>query len=377
MDQTQPNICIITPPFPFGGVTPLSNLLDILSSFSNSVIVITGITLFNPVKKPNTQIYSYKTQWLEKHKGFIKALNHIHIQLDISYHLIKYAKNADIWIFFLDSHVFLLPVLIARLLRKKTVFALTASISEQSKTDNNFLKKVAISQEPITLKLADFIILYSPLLIEKWNLQEYVHKILIAHDHFLSLTKFRVDINPHDRLPIIGYIGRLSPEKGVQNFVQALPAILNDKKEFRVLIGGDGRLKENIEATLKAEKLMDSVDLPGWVSNEDYPNYLNRLKLFILPSYSEGLPYSILEAMACETPVLATSVGAIPDVITDGKTGFLMKDNSPECIAENVIRALNSPDLEKIAKNGRLFVENTFTFDKTVENWKRILQMIE
>jgi glycosyltransferase involved in cell wall biosynthesis len=377
MDQTQPNICIITPPFPFGGVTPLSDLLDIISRFSNPVVVITGITLFKSIKKPNSQIYIYKTQWLEKHKGFIKALNHIHIQLDISYHLLKYGKNADIWIFFLDSHVFLLPVFIARLLRKKTVFALTASVSEQSKTDNNFLKNVAISQEPITFKLADFIILYSPILIEKWNLQNYVHKILIAHHHFLSLTKFRVEINPHDRMPIIGYIGRLSPEKGIQNFVEALPAILNDKKEFRVLIGGDGRLKKDIEAAIQAEKLMDVIDLPGWISHEDTPQYLNQLKLFILPSYSEGLPYAILEAMACETPVLATAVGAIPDVITDGKTGFLMKDNSPECIAENVIRALNSPDLERIAKNGRLFVENTFTFDKSVENWKRIIRMVE
>lgn len=377
MDKKQQNICIITPPFPFGGVTPLSDLLEILSSFSNPVVVITGITLFRSVKKPNSQIYVYKTQWLEKNKGFIKALNHLHIQLDISYHLLKYAKNADIWIFFLDSHAFLLPVCIARLLRKKTVFALTSSISEQSKTDNNFLKNIAISQEPVTFKLADFIILYSPLLIEKWNLQNYAHKILIAHHHFLSLTKFRVDINPHDRLPVIGYIGRLSPEKGVQNFVQALPAILNDQKEFRVLIGGDGRLKKNIEEAIQEEKLMDLVDLPGWISNEDTPKYLNLLKLFILPSYSEGLPYAILEAMACETPVLATSVGAIPDVVADGKTGFLMKDNSPECIAENVIRALNSPDLERIDKNGRLFVENTFTFDKSVENWKEIIRMIE
>ena len=82
----------------------------------------------------------------------------------------------------------------------------------------------------------------------------------------------------------------------------------------------------------------------------------------------------MLEAMGCGTPVLATPVGAIPDVIIDGKTGFIMENNSPECIAENVIRALNSPDLERIAENGRRFVEENFSFEKTVENWKRILQ---
>ena len=82
-------------------------------------------------------------------------------------------------------------------------------------------------------------------------------------------------------------------------------------------------------------------------------------------------------AMACATLVIATPVGAIPDVIIDGKTGFIMENNSPECIAENVIRALNSPDLERIAEEGRRFVEEYYTFERTVENWKSILQSIE
>ena len=373
MNKIPRNICIITPPIGKAGISPLSNLVDVIASSSNSVVVITGNKHFKSVKKPNTQTHIYKTQWLEKSNRFIKTFNHIHIQLDISYNLIKCANNANIWIYFLDSHAFLLPVLVARLLRKKTIFLLAASISGTSKTNNTFLVKAANVQESITLKLADFIIVYSPILIEKWHLQKYAYKISIAHEHFLFLNKFRVETNPHDRPPIIGYIGRLSAEKGVQHFVQALPAILNDRKELRVLIGGDGLLKKSIEAALQAEKLLDYIEITGWISHDNLPTYLNRLRLLIIPSYSEGLPNIMLEAMACETPVLATAVGAIPDVIIDGKTGFLMGDNSPECIAENVIRALSSPDLERIAKNGRLFVEENFTFEKTVENWTRIL----
>ena len=67
--------------------------------------------------------------------------------------------------------------------------------------------------------------------------------------------------------------------------------------------------------------------------------------------------------MHCGTPVLATSVGAIPSIIKDGETGFIMKDNSPECIAENVIRALNGPNLNEIAKNARALVERDFTYE--------------
>jgi glycosyltransferase involved in cell wall biosynthesis len=84
----------------------------------------------------------------------------------------------------------------------------------------------------------------------------------------------------------------------------------------------------------------------------------------------------MLEAMACGTPILASPVGAIPDLIKDGETGFIMADNSPECIARNIIRALNHPYLEKIADNGRALVEKEFTFEKAVERYRELLNSL-
>ena len=96
----------------------------------------------------------------------------------------------------------------------------------------------------------------------------------------------------------------------------------------------------------------------------------------MIPSQFEGLPNILLEAMACGTLVLATPVGAIPDVIVDGRTGFIMEDNSPDCIAKNVTRVLNSSDSEQVAENGRRFVEEHFTFEHAVARWKEVLEGI-
>jgi glycosyltransferase involved in cell wall biosynthesis len=106
---------------------------------------------------------------------------------------------------------------------------------------------------------------------------------------------------------------------------------------------------------------------------DEIPKYLNELKLLVLPSYTEGLPNTMLEAMACGTPVLATAVGAVPDIIKDGETGFIMEDNSPDCIARNVLRALSHPNLEQIADNAHSLVEKEFTYEAAVRKYETVL----
>jgi glycosyltransferase involved in cell wall biosynthesis len=103
------------------------------------------------------------------------------------------------------------------------------------------------------------------------------------------------------------------------------------------------------------------------------PDYFNELKLLVVPSYSEGLPGTLLEAMACGTPALATPVGGIAEVIKDGETGFLLPDNSPQSIAQNVIRVLNYPNLAQIADNARALIEREYSFQAAVERYRRIL----
>jgi len=77
--------------------------------------------------------------------------------------------------------------------------------------------------------------------------------------------------------------------------------------------------------------------------------------------------------MTCGTPVLATPVGSIPDIIIHEKTGFILPDNSPESIKDSIIKGLNYPDLNSVIDNGKCLVENKFSFEKAVESYALIL----
>ena len=215
------------------------------------------------------------------------------------------------------------------------------------------------------------IIVYSNRLIADYSLERWKNKIHIAYHHSIDHNVYIKNVNYNERNRVIGYVGRFSEEKGIIQFIQATKEIVKSNDGVQFLVIGDGNLRPSIIRSVQANNLNDIVALPGWISHEHLPDYLNQLKLLVIPSDTEGLPNIMLEAMACGTPVLATPVGAIPDVIIDGKTGFIMEKNTPECIADNVNRALNSSDLDQIAENGRMFVKENFKVEKVIQKWEK------
>lgn len=368
-------IGIITFPIKKNGITPLSNLVDITSNLCPKAYLITGGEGYIHFQN-DRRLATYNITHTGSHSILKRIYKYLVIQLQIAKIILTLRHDVTTWIFFIGGSGLIIPLIAAKVVGKRTYLLLAGS--EKRGADVAY-KCFALPVRFLISTgycIADKIVVYSASLIRAWDLSMYRNKILIAHEHFFDLNLFTVTTPLADRPPLIGYIGSLGEVKGVLNFTLALPTTLNDQQDLRVLIGGDGDLKETIASSLQEQGVSTRVDLPGWISHDDLPRYLNQLRLLVLPSYTEGLPNIMLEAMACGTPVLATPVGAIPDVIVDGKTGFIMENNTPECIAENVIRALNSPDLERIAEAGKRYVEENFTFDKTVKNWKRILEEI-
>lgn len=371
----KPNSGILTFPIGKAGIAPLSNLIDVLYPLTNHIYLITGNAGYD-FFKGNEKIHTYGI----RHKGgsnvFTRIMKYTCTQLRISYKLAKIGGNVDIWIFSVGGDILVLPMLTAKILRKKIVLAFANSSIQSFKSANdNFFKLIEILSK-ITCALSDRIIVYSENLVKEFKLRKYRKKILIAPRHFVNLDEFKMTKQLNERENLIGYIGRLTEEKGVLNFVKAIPRILKQRDDLKFLVGGDGQLRDEIERYLKKENLEDKVKFTGWIRHDDLPKYLNNLKLIVIPSYTEAGPLILFEAMACGTPAIATLVGSVPDLIEDGKTGFILKNNSSECIAENVIRVLEHPNLDEITKNARNIIEEKYTYEAAVERYRKILENI-
>ncbi|MCK4250324.1 glycosyltransferase family 4 protein, partial [candidate division WOR-3 bacterium] len=308
------NIVIITSPLNRIAQNFLLRYIKIFQAFSGEIYAITGGT-FSKSDIFNKGVYIEEVRHMGGKGIANRIFQYILTQLKISYLLVK-KRDADVYVFFLGQAL-ILPILTLKIMRKKIILAMGGSYLKLCESKNDYLLLPLKIIEKISCKLSDHIIVYSENIIKDWDLEKYKNKISIAHHHFFDFDKFKIKKKLEERDNLVGYIGRLSEEKGTLNFVKAIPKILKERNEIEFLIGGDGQLRDKIERYLEGESLNDKIKLTGWIPDEEFSTYLNELKLFVLPSYTEGLPYTLLEAMACGTPVLATPVGAIPDVIKD------------------------------------------------------------
>lgn len=140
------------------------------------------------------------------------------------------------------------------------------------------------------------------------------------------------DVNPggeeRQDPPLIASMGLVGERKGTDVLIEAL-AMLPGSVEWRAVIGGDGEV-EKYRLMADAAGLRDKISFLGWVTEKEVDLWLNRASLFVLPSRAENQPIAILEAMARGLPVVATSIGAIPEQVIDGQTGILVPPGEAE-----------------------------------------------
>lgn len=383
-------ICVVSFPMPSAIVVNvfLYNLVEILEPICERVYVVASNIPKDRAFSNKIRIHDVKTamhfrdtirpMWWST---ILQLFKIIIIQMKMCLVLTKISKEIDIVIFYVGGANLFFPLLMAKILRKK-VLLLVAGLDSRGyrKAHNNRLFSIGGTfttllsiLERANLSLSDTLITQSESAAEFSNLGRYKQKLVFTGARYINTDSFQIKKELNERKKLIGYIGRVHEGKGVMDFVKAMPLILERHKDMEFLIGGDGPAYDEIKEELRNSNLSRIVKLIGWIPHDRIPSYLNELKLFVLPSYSEGLPTGVLEAMACGAVVLATPVGGVPDVIKDGETGFVLENNSPECIARNVKRALEHPNLDEIVKNAKNLIEEKYTYEAAVERYIEIL----
>ena len=172
---------------------------------------------------------------------------------------------------------------------------------------------------------------------------------------------------------VVGMIACFKPQKSPGDFVRLVVLIHQSLPRVKFVLVGDGALRENIKDLISEYNLQKNMLLLGW--REDIPEILSAIDVFVLTSLWEGLPISVLEAMASHKPVVATDTGGIREVVSENKTGFLVSPHDIKAMAEKVEILLNDRSLRlKMGNNAYSGLDSNYRLECMVNSTKELYE---
>lgn len=170
---------------------------------------------------------------------------------------------------------------------------------------------------------------------------------------------------------LVGIIANFDRVKGHRILLKAIPKIVKELENVKFLFAGEGEERNHSEQMAKKLNVEDNVIFMGICQN--ILGVVKLCDLIVLPSLTEGLSLAILEAMALAKPVVATSVGGIPEVVENGKTGLLVPSQNPKKLAEAILYLLKNKELAlEMGRKGRMRVQEFFSLKNMVEETERV-----
>ncbi len=179
-----------------------------------------------------------------------------------------------------------------------------------------------------------------------------------------------------DREDIILFMGRLGKRKGTYDLLESFSIILKKKPNVKLILAGDGEIKE-CQQLATSLGIVKNVDFLGWIGNDRKQELLNTSKVFTLPSYNEGFPLSILEAMSSRLPIVSSNAGGIEEEIEDGISGFLINAGDINKLAFYILNILENKELcDEVGNKARARYLNNFTIDKIIKDTRIVYEEI-
>ena len=179
------------------------------------------------------------------------------------------------------------------------------------------------------------------------------------------------EFNLSEDTPVIGTIAHLADHKGHKYLLSAVPDVLKTFPNALFLIIGEGELEEDLKKQVKKLDITGNVVFTGF--RKDIGELLSTMDLFVLPSHLEGLCTSLMDAMLMKLPIVATTAGGIPEVVTDIKTGILVPPKNPKALADAMIQLLsNKEEAKEMGERGLERAKKMFNVSKTIKETEKI-----
>lgn len=239
-----------------------------------------------------------------------------------------------------------------------------------------FYRRCSAKQKKKVLKIlqsADIVIALSEEWKKKFN-QELGITNCVSLPNGIDTKKYATALcSVEDNKNNFLFLGRLGERKGAYDLVNAVELAAKYNSSIKIFMAGDGEV-EKVKELVERKKLENNVSIVGWVDFNKKIELLKKSATLILPSYNEGLPMAILEAMASGKVIISTTVGAIPEVIQE-KNGILVKPGDVEALADAIVKcSINSKMISLISKNNIKKIDDEYSMkimhEKLVKYYK-------
>lgn len=252
----------------------------------------------------------------------------------------------------------LIVVLICKVFGKKVIIHLHGADFKEFYNNNRYLQNIIRKM----FLIADSVIVLGT----SWNdfvkgIDQSINTIIIRNSVEIREEKVNYDgININ-----ILFLAVIIKRKGIFDFVKVASNLINDnelkKYNLKFIVAGSGKDENEVKKYIKDRNLQSYFRLEGWVSGEKKIEIIKKCQLFVLPSYNEGLPLSILEAMSYGLPVISTTVGSIDEVVIDNLNGYTVKPGDINKIQEKIKMCIKDSELWKtLSTNSKKIIQNEY-----------------
>lgn len=282
-----------------------------------------------------------------------------------------YTKGMPV-VFWLSGPM-ILPFLYCKLTRKKTVVFLYGNT--RYKQDKPSLYTSLISGiMSFMARHADQIGVETPSVLEQWTLPAACRdKVFDLH---LYVDGSEAETIPYEqRESVIGMACRLQDNKHPLESIEAFHRLRDDYPDWKLEIAGNGPDFDRCRALVDDLGEQDRIRLLGWVDSRDMAAYYRRWRLLLFPSNYEGLPNSVIESLRCGTPVLASPVGGIPDVIEEGENGWFLKGTAVEAIEDGLHGFLKREDAAAVSCRAEEAARRAFSFEDVLDRFRQVFDV--